>query len=104
MMPRIFASSGHSSAFHPVEARPTTEYVDEVRISLARNCCEYSCFASIAREWPASRHDFARREPHIELPITSQPKYAPGNAGMASNKPKYARPKPQRQLHLLLYD
>ena len=43
---------------------------------------------------PASRHDFARREPRIELPITSQRKYAAGNAGMASNKPEYARPKP----------
>jgi hypothetical protein len=33
-------------------AGPTIEYVDQARASLARNCCEYTCFASIACAWP----------------------------------------------------
>ena len=85
-------------------AGPTFEYVDQARTSLARNCYEFTCFASIAYAWPASRHDFARRGARIHSPIKSKPKYERGNGGMESDQREYARPKPQHQLHLPLYD
>src|SRR5262249_12461310 len=39
----------------PVGASPTFEYVDCARTSLARNCCEYTCFALIAVRGSVSR-------------------------------------------------
>jgi len=83
---------------------PTIEYVDQARTSLARNCCEFTCFASIAYARPASRHDFARRGARIYSPIKSKPKYERRNGGMERDQREYARAKPQRQLHLPLYD
>src|SRR5262245_19721962 len=88
----------------PMGVGPTIKYVDPARTSLARNCCEFTCLASIACPWPSIRDDFARRGARIHSPIKSQPKYERGNGGMESDQPEYARPKPQRQLHLPLYD
>src|SRR5262249_11739814 len=36
----------------PMGVGPPIEYVDQARTSLARNCCEFTCFASIAYAWP----------------------------------------------------
>jgi len=47
---------------------------------------------------------FARRGARIHSPIESQPKYERRNGGMESDQREYARAKPQRQLHLPLYD
>src|SRR5262249_53891158 len=98
MMPRIFASSGLPQRGLAQPSNMSTRCGLRLR-EIAANT---PFLHQLTVRGPASRQDFARREPRIELPITSQPKYAPGNAGMASNKPE--RPKPQRQLHLPLYD
>src|SRR5438128_1202320 len=37
----------------PMGVGPTIEYVDQARTSLARNCCEFTCLASIACPWPS---------------------------------------------------
>jgi hypothetical protein len=88
-----------------MEVGPTIEYVDQARISLARNCCEFTCFASIAYAWPQHPGTILQpRGARIQPPIKSQPKYERGNGGMESDQREYARPKPQRQPRLPLYD
>jgi hypothetical protein len=85
-------------------AGPTIEYVDQGGLRLREIAANTPVLHQSPVRGPASRHDFARRGARIQPPIKSQPKYEPGNGGMESNKREYAWPKPQRQLHLPLYD